>query len=130
MRDKQKSMVLLNPGAVGVWNILFRTIDECNIFKLDLNFELPIEIFFDSGVNYDLRRSYLKKSLLTIPNYNIYDPIWKVLKNYPFYICIPNNNNPEYNRIIRDIIRKIQSKYNISTYHINSHRIIGYTKGI
>ena len=129
MRDKQKSMVLLNPGAVGVWNILFRTIDECNIFKLDLNFELPIEIFFDSGVNYDLRRSYLKKSLLTIPNYTRYDPIWKVLKNYPFYICIPNNN-PEYNRIIRDIIRKIQSKYNISTYHISSNRIIGYTKGI
>lgn len=130
MKDKQKSMVLLNPGTVGVWNILFRTIDECNIFKLDLNFELPIEIFFDSGVNYNLRKSYLKKSLLTIPKYNIYDPIWKVLKSYPFYICIPNNNNPEYNRIIRDIIRKIQSKYNISTYHVNNHRIIGYTKGI
>lgn len=129
MRDKQKSMVLLNPGVVGVWNILFRTIDECNIFKLDLNFELPIEIFFDSGVNYDLRRSYLKKSLLTIPKYNIYDPMWKVLKSYPFYICIPNNNNPKYNRIIRDIINKIRSKYNISTYHINSHRITGYTKG-
>lgn len=130
MKDKQKSMVLLDSGAVGVLNILFRTIDECNIFKLDLNFELPIEIFFDSGVNYNLRKSYLKKSLLTIPKYNIYDPIWKVLKSYPFYICIPNNNNPEYNKIIRDIIRKIQSKYSISTYHINNHRIVGYTKGI
>lgn len=130
MKDKQKSMVLLDPGVVGVWNILFRTVDEYNIFKLDLNFELPIEIFFDSGVNYDLRRSYLKKSLLTIPKYNIYDPIWKILKSYPFYICIPNNNKPKYNKIIRDVISKIRSKYNISTYHINRNRIIGYTKGI